>query len=124
MAAYEYDGFFAAMDTFKDTQRLDDLYEGGQPPWEVWREPDGGPRTQRVDGIEALVSEPNRSNLTFGTRGFAAAMSQDTEVGVKWNVQRGWRANQAMIFGVRVGCHSCRGLHGPAGRPGCHAQDG
>jgi len=39
LAAFEYDGFFAAMDTFKDKQQLDDLYESGQPPWEVWREP-------------------------------------------------------------------------------------
>jgi glucose-1-phosphate cytidylyltransferase len=38
LAAFEYDGFFAAMDTFKDKQQLDDLNEGGQPPWEVWRE--------------------------------------------------------------------------------------
>src|SRR6516225_7907960 len=38
LAAFEYDGFFAAMDTFKDKQQLDDLLEGGQPPWEVWRE--------------------------------------------------------------------------------------
>jgi len=37
LAAYEYDGFFAAMDTFKDKQQLDDLYECGQPPWEVWK---------------------------------------------------------------------------------------
>ncbi len=37
LAAYKYDGFFAAMDTFKDKQQLDDLYEGGEPPWEVWR---------------------------------------------------------------------------------------
>jgi glucose-1-phosphate cytidylyltransferase len=36
LAAYEYDGFFAAMDTFKDKQQLDDLYEGGEPPWVVW----------------------------------------------------------------------------------------
>jgi glucose-1-phosphate cytidylyltransferase len=42
LAAFEYDGFFAAMDTFKDKQQLDDLYEGGQPPWEVWRE--NGPK--------------------------------------------------------------------------------
>ncbi len=42
LAAYEYDGFFAAMDTFKDKQQLDNLYEGGQPPWEVWRERNGG----------------------------------------------------------------------------------
>jgi glucose-1-phosphate cytidylyltransferase len=37
LAAFEYNGFFAAMDTFKDKQQLDDLYESGQPPWEVWR---------------------------------------------------------------------------------------
>jgi glucose-1-phosphate cytidylyltransferase len=37
LAAYEYDGFFAAMDTFKDKQQLDSLYESGRPPWEVWR---------------------------------------------------------------------------------------
>ena len=42
LSAYEYDGFFAAMDTFKDKQRLDDLYEGGQPPWQVWAETNGG----------------------------------------------------------------------------------
>lgn len=43
LAAYEYDGFFTAMDTFKDKQRLDELYESGHPPWELWRERDVGP---------------------------------------------------------------------------------
>ncbi|HUB90096.1 MAG TPA: sugar phosphate nucleotidyltransferase [Dyella sp.] len=37
LASYEHDGFFAAMDTFKDKQLLDNLYEAGNPPWEVWR---------------------------------------------------------------------------------------
>ena len=37
LAAYEYDGFFAAMDTFKDKQTLDTLNETGEAPWEVWR---------------------------------------------------------------------------------------
>src|SRR5262249_39268670 len=37
LAAYEYDGYFAAMDTFKDKQELDSLHESGQPPWEVWK---------------------------------------------------------------------------------------
>jgi glucose-1-phosphate cytidylyltransferase len=41
LAAYEYDGFFAAMDTFKDKQQLDDLHESGQPPWEVWKDRNG-----------------------------------------------------------------------------------
>jgi len=41
LAAYAYDGFFSAIDTFKDKQKLDELYEGGHPPWEVWRETNG-----------------------------------------------------------------------------------
>jgi glucose-1-phosphate cytidylyltransferase len=41
LAAYEYDGFFAAMDTFKDKQQLDNLHDSGQPPWEVWRRRNG-----------------------------------------------------------------------------------
>jgi glucose-1-phosphate cytidylyltransferase len=51
LAAYEYGGFFAAMDTFKDKQQLDDLYEGGNPPWEVWRE------RNRGSGNEPRLSE-------------------------------------------------------------------
>jgi glucose-1-phosphate cytidylyltransferase len=43
LAAYEYDGFFAAMDTFKDKQQLDDLYEGAAPPWMVWSNRNDGP---------------------------------------------------------------------------------
>ena len=42
LAAFEYDGFFAAMDTFKDKQQLDNLYEDGNLPWEVWRDANGG----------------------------------------------------------------------------------
>jgi glucose-1-phosphate cytidylyltransferase len=37
LVCYRYDGFFAAMDTFKDKQNLDDLYAGGKAPWEVWK---------------------------------------------------------------------------------------
>jgi glucose-1-phosphate cytidylyltransferase len=36
LLAYKYDGFWAAMDTFKDKQMLDDIYERGQAPWQVW----------------------------------------------------------------------------------------
>ena len=36
LAALEYDGFFAAMDTFKDKQYLEGLYERGDSVWEVW----------------------------------------------------------------------------------------
>lgn len=37
LLAYPYDGFWACMDTFKDKQRLEDLYSHGQVPWEVWK---------------------------------------------------------------------------------------
>jgi glucose-1-phosphate cytidylyltransferase len=33
---YRYAGFWMPMDTFKDQQTLETLYQTGQPPWEVW----------------------------------------------------------------------------------------
>jgi len=35
LLAEPYDGFWTAMDTFKDKQQLDELYAAGSPPWEV-----------------------------------------------------------------------------------------
>jgi len=64
LAAYEHDGFFAAMDTFKDKQKLDDLYEGGRPPWEVWREANGDTKKSAATGINTLTSEPRRVPLS------------------------------------------------------------
>lgn len=37
LIGYRYDGFWAAMDTFKDKQVLDEIYAQGRAPWEVWR---------------------------------------------------------------------------------------
>jgi glucose-1-phosphate cytidylyltransferase len=37
LIAYRYDGFWESMDTFKDKQRLEDMYARGDAPWEVWR---------------------------------------------------------------------------------------
>ena len=51
LGAYRYTGFWTAMDTFKDKQRLDDLYSAGRAPWELWKEdhPAGSaPRPLRV----------------------------------------------------------------------------
>jgi len=36
LAAYEYDGFWMAMDTFKDRQQLEDVHARGHAPWMVW----------------------------------------------------------------------------------------
>ncbi len=54
LAAYQYDGFFASMDTFKDKQYLDELYERGNAPWEIWKN-------------EAITKEKTRSARTNAT---------------------------------------------------------
>jgi glucose-1-phosphate cytidylyltransferase len=38
LAANEYDGFWMSMDTFKDRQQLEEIYERGNAPWEVWND--------------------------------------------------------------------------------------
>jgi glucose-1-phosphate cytidylyltransferase len=57
LAAFEYDGFFAAMDTFKDKQQLDDLYEAGQPPWEVWNSAKGGIGQESLQQVSAITGQ-------------------------------------------------------------------
>jgi len=37
LLAYQHEGFWKAMDTFKDKQQLDEVLAKGKPPWEVWR---------------------------------------------------------------------------------------
>jgi len=67
LAAYEYDGFFAAMDTFKDKQRLDELYEGGRPPWEIWRKTNGESQKATTTGVDSL-SDKSRTTPLSGRR--------------------------------------------------------
>ena len=37
LIAYPHEGFWAPMDTLKDMQTLEALYDAGSPPWAVWR---------------------------------------------------------------------------------------
>ncbi len=37
LIAYQHDGFWACMDTFKEKQLLEDMYTRGEAPWEVWK---------------------------------------------------------------------------------------
>jgi glucose-1-phosphate cytidylyltransferase len=39
LLAHRYEGFWTAMDTFKDLQRLEGLWESGSRPWAVWQTP-------------------------------------------------------------------------------------
>lgn len=38
LMAYRHEGFFTGMDTFKEKQLFDDLYNSGRMPWAVWKE--------------------------------------------------------------------------------------
>ena len=37
MAAYKYDGFWSPMDTLRDKNYLEELWETGRAPWKVWQ---------------------------------------------------------------------------------------
>lgn len=37
LITYKYNGFWMAMDTFKDKQILDEIHSKGNAPWEVWK---------------------------------------------------------------------------------------
>ena len=36
LGVYRHDGFWRAMDTFKDVQSLTGMWESGEAPWKVW----------------------------------------------------------------------------------------
>jgi glucose-1-phosphate cytidylyltransferase len=36
MGAYEHDGFWQCMDTFREQMLLEDLWKGGRAPWKNW----------------------------------------------------------------------------------------
>jgi glucose-1-phosphate cytidylyltransferase len=36
LMTFRYNGFWAPMDTIKDQQILEDMYNAGQPPWALW----------------------------------------------------------------------------------------
>jgi glucose-1-phosphate cytidylyltransferase len=37
LMAYEHDGFFYAMDTYREYEHLNDLWAKGQAPWKIWQ---------------------------------------------------------------------------------------
>ena len=42
LITYPYEGFWAPMDTLRDRQNLESLFERGRAPWAVWAEPGAG----------------------------------------------------------------------------------
>jgi glucose-1-phosphate cytidylyltransferase len=51
LITYPYEGFWAPMDTLRDRQKLETLFERGRAPWAVWANP----------GTEELVLDLNQS---------------------------------------------------------------
>lgn len=37
LIAFQYDGFWKCMDTFKDKQNFDEMVESGNLPWQIWK---------------------------------------------------------------------------------------
>ncbi len=60
LAAYEYDGFFQAMDTFKDRQILESLQASGHAPWEVWKAPLADSRSGAGNGFGSRKGQRSR----------------------------------------------------------------
>ena len=60
LMTYRYEGFWACLDTFKEKQRLEEMYSQGNAPWEVWRgdgQVNAVPLTMQNGNAEPL---PNR----------------------------------------------------------------
>jgi glucose-1-phosphate cytidylyltransferase len=36
MAAYKHQGFWQPMDTLRDKQKLEELWDEGRAPWKIW----------------------------------------------------------------------------------------
>ena len=55
LVSIKHHGFWGCMDTYKEKQRLDDLYAQGESPWEIWKKP-----TAAHDGIGARTRSNGR----------------------------------------------------------------
>jgi len=55
LLAYRYDGFWQAMDTFKDRQGLEQRYSAGDAPWEVWKRRERLGSTSVSERVEPMV---------------------------------------------------------------------
>jgi glucose-1-phosphate cytidylyltransferase len=51
LLAYQYDGFWQAMDTFKDRQALEELYADGNAPWELSKDSNLRPSATNVETL-------------------------------------------------------------------------
>jgi glucose-1-phosphate cytidylyltransferase len=69
LVAYDYDGFWHAVDTAKDKARVDELHAAGNPPWAVWdRRERGAEEPDRAGGerLEKGAHDPDPVSVESG----------------------------------------------------------
>jgi len=59
LVSWEHKGFWMSMDTFKDKKTIDDIYEQGDPPWEVWRKKENNERKITRQGKKFYATHEN-----------------------------------------------------------------
>jgi glucose-1-phosphate cytidylyltransferase len=60
LTTYRHNGFWAAMDTFKEKMTLEEMYARGKAPWEVWRQKEAFP--PHADQATKVVLNPTTGN--------------------------------------------------------------
>jgi len=53
--AYRHEGFFGCMDTYKEKQMLDDMYQKGNTPWEIWKHAAHQQVTRTTDLVDDMI---------------------------------------------------------------------
>ena len=48
LVAYEYDGFWSSLDTYKDKQRLDDLVSNNNASWQIWKNNQANSKGEKI----------------------------------------------------------------------------
>jgi|SRR6185503_9963648 len=62
LLAYRYDGFWQAMDTFKDRQSLEQMYASGNAPWEkLWTAPATVHQRPAAPAVQMFRTRPGRA---------------------------------------------------------------
>ncbi len=60
LMAYQHDGFFFAMDTYRESIKLNELWEHNQAPWAHWKNPMLSPELEKAkDAMLASLGHPH-----------------------------------------------------------------
>jgi len=79
LANFEYDGFWKAMDTFKDKQQFDDIYANGAGPWEIWRQ--ASVQSPLWRGSNPPIRRGRRRRVRRGSLGAGASLAAGARSG-------------------------------------------